>query len=75
MSIYSSMGGPLWALASAAQRRSKAMSTDPESLLTVVGVAVAVLVGFFVLVAIVKRFLFICGPQEILVFSGRSGLF
>jgi flotillin len=48
------------------------MSTDVDSLITVLVAAVAVLVGFFIVIAIVKRFLFICGPQEILVFSGRS---
>ncbi len=48
------------------------MASDPESLITVLVAAIAVLVGFFILIAIVKRFLFICGPQEILVFSGRQ---
>ena len=47
------------------------MSADPESLITVVGIGIGVVVGFLVLLAIVKKFLFICGPNEILVFSGR----
>lgn len=48
------------------------MSSDPESLLAVLGGAVGVIIGFFVLVAIIRRFLFICGPHEIVVFSGRA---
>ena len=43
---------------------------DPDVLAAVGALAGAVVVGFIVLIAIIKRFLFICGPHEILVFSG-----
>jgi len=43
-----------------------------DALLGTLGSAGGVIVGFLVLVAIIRRFLFICGPNEILVFSGRA---
>lgn len=43
-----------------------------DSLIQVLMAAVGVIVGFIVLVGIIKRFLFVCGPHEILVFSGRA---
>ncbi|MFO0755611.1 MAG: SPFH domain-containing protein [Byssovorax sp.] len=43
-----------------------------ESVLPVLFGAVGVVVLFFVVVAIVRKFLFICRPNEILVFSGRK---
>ncbi|HEX7602734.1 MAG TPA: SPFH domain-containing protein [Polyangiaceae bacterium] len=36
------------------------------------GVAIAVLLGLIVFVFLLSRFLYICGPHEILVFSGRK---
>jgi len=36
------------------------------------GVAIAVLLGLMVFVFLLSRFLYICGPHEILVFSGRK---
>src|SRR5262245_32448815 len=65
-------GGGLFALA-AVQRRGAAISPgDIEGLTAVLLGAGGVLVAFIILIALVKRFLFICGPQEILVFSGRK---
>lgn len=43
---------------------------DPDVLVAVAAGAGAVVVGFIILIALIKRFLFICGPHEILVFSG-----
>jgi flotillin len=43
-----------------------------DSLIQVLLAAVGVIIGFVVLVGIIKRFLFVCGPHEILVFSGRA---
>jgi flotillin len=65
------LGETLFALAGAA-RRSQSVADDPESLLAVLGVAAALVVAFLILIGIIKRFLFICGPHEILVFSGRT---
>jgi flotillin len=64
--------GWLLALASAMQRRPRAEDTGAEEAFMVLGAAVALVVLFFILVAILKRFLFICGPHEVLVFSGRK---
>jgi len=73
MSIHSRVGEPLLALAAAAGKRSRGMDcSDPEMLITFVGLAIGVVIGFIVLIAIIKRFLFICGPHEILVFSGSG---
>jgi flotillin len=67
-------GGGLFALA-AVQRRGSAISPgDIEGLTAVLLGAGGVLVAFIILLALVKRFLFICGPQEILVFSGRKNV-
>ena len=61
-----SRGRELFA-SSGAQLSSAADSGDLMGVLIGAGALVA---GFIVLVAVVKRFLFICGPHEILVFSG-----
>jgi len=47
-------------------------ASDLDALMGTLVSAGGVVLGFIVLVAIVRRFLFICGPNEILVFSGRS---
>lgn len=62
--------GWLFALASAAQRVPKS-SSDAEGIFTVLLAAAGVVVGFIILVAILKRFLYICGPHEVIVFAGR----
>jgi flotillin len=64
--------GVLLALASAQQRHPRVEDSGPEGVFMVLGAAVAIVVLFFVLVAILRRFLFICGPHEVLVFSGRK---
>src|SRR5690606_10875901 len=43
-----------------------------DSMIQVLVAAVAVIVGFLILVGIIKKLLFVCGPHEILVFSGRK---
>jgi flotillin len=62
----------LLALAGAMQRRPGGNSSEFGGVLFVLGAAVAVVVLFLILVAILKRFLYICGPQEVLVFAGRK---
>ena len=62
----------LLAFASFEQRRPRTESSDAEGVFVVLGAAVGFVVLFFILVAIIKRFLFICGPQEVLVFAGRK---
>ncbi len=47
-------------------------ASDMDALLGTLGSAGGVIVGFLILVGIIRRFLFICGPNEILVFSGRA---
>jgi flotillin len=49
-----------------------AAANDMSSLFEVLLGAVFVVIGFMLLVAVIKRFLFVCGPHEILVFSGRA---
>jgi len=71
MFLNAGMGEPLLALAAAA-KRSRSATADPELLLTVAVAAVAFVVAFTLLIVLIKRFLFICGPHEILVFSGRT---
>jgi len=73
MTAFAALGESLLASAAAAAKRSQfGGSVDPETLVSVLIAAGGVVVGFIVLIAIIKRFLFICGPHEILVFSGRS---
>ncbi|MFP6686134.1 MAG: SPFH domain-containing protein [Polyangiaceae bacterium] len=60
------------ALASAARRRKGSVGVDPEELLAVMMIAGGCVIAFILLVAVLKKFLFICGPHEILVFSGRK---
>ena len=43
-----------------------------ETFFLAVGAAVMVLIGVFVLIGILKQFMFICRPNELLVFSGRT---
>lgn len=43
--------------------------------MTVLGAAAAVVVAFIILIIIIKRFLYICGPHEVLVFAGRKQRF
>ncbi len=43
---------------------------DPDVLVAVAAAAGAVVVGFILLIGVIKQLLFICGPHEILVFSG-----
>lgn len=38
----------------------------------VIGASVAILIAFFIFIKIVKAFLFVCAPNQMLVFSGRS---
>src|SRR5579862_5827155 len=48
------------------------MGTDPALLAVWLGLGVAVVLALLVFSFIVSRFLFICAPSEILVFSGRK---
>jgi len=64
--------GLLLAFVSAEQRRPRAEDSGAEEAFMVLGAAVAIVVLFFIFVAILRRFLFICGPHEVLVFSGRK---
>ncbi|MHC4831848.1 MAG: SPFH domain-containing protein, partial [Planctomycetota bacterium] len=48
------------------------LAADNGLLLTVAIGAVACLAGFMGLVWVIKQFLFICRPDEVLVFSGRD---
>lgn len=45
---------------------------DPDKLQQVLTIAGPVVIGMFVLMAIIKKFLYICEPNEILIFSGRN---
>jgi flotillin len=63
-------GGPLLALSVAAQRAQVSYG-GMDDLVTAIGLGVGALFLFIVVIAIVRRFLFICGPHEILVISGR----
>jgi flotillin len=49
-----------------------AIGEDPEALLTVLGLGAVLVFGFLLFIALIRRFLFICGPHEIVVFSGRQ---
>ncbi len=64
--------GVLTALASVAAKKSSKADAEVTTALMVGGIAIGCVVVFFILIAIIKRFLFICGPQEVLVFSGRK---
>lgn len=59
-----------------AQRRPEPGGLNPTSsvadAVVVLGAAVGVVIAFAVLVVILQRFLFICRPNEILIFSGRK---
>jgi flotillin len=43
---------------------------DPDVLVAVAALGGGVVVGFIFMIAVLKKLLFICGPHEILVFSG-----
>lgn len=43
-----------------------------ETFFMAVSAAVMILIGVFVLIGILKQFMFICRPNELLVFSGRT---
>ena len=45
---------------------------DLDTALIVLGGAVGVIVLFLLVVLLIRRFLYICGPDQILVFSGRK---
>lgn len=64
------------ALLLVAKPRPEPGGLDPTASLAdavvVLGAAVGVVVAFAVLVVILQRFLFICRPNEILIFSGRK---
>ena len=49
-----------------------AAAGDMEIFFTVVGVSVALLIGVVVLIQVIKQFMFISRPNELLVFSGRT---
>jgi len=73
MSMHEFMGA-VTVLASAAQRRARGSSVDDELMaaLTMLGAAVGFVILFAIAVLVIKRFLFVCGPHEVLVFSGRK---
>ncbi len=48
------------------------LGIDPADLAMAVGIGVAAVLGLLILTFIISRFLYICGPHEILVFSGRK---
>ncbi len=48
------------------------LGIDPADLMLGVGIAVGVIVGVLLLTFIISRFLYICTPDEILIFSGRK---
>ncbi|CAN5355207.1 hypothetical protein BH09MYX1_BH09MYX1_34920 [soil metagenome] len=45
---------------------------DPSEIFGAIGIGVGVVLALFLLAFIISRFLYICGPDEILVFSGRK---
>ena len=51
---------------------ARGAAMDPSALIGVLIGAGAVVFGLVLVVALIKRFLFICGPHEIVVFSGRA---
>jgi flotillin len=70
MTFHTFLGEPLLTLSVAAQRRGVSYG-GMDDFVVAVALGVGVLFLFIVVIAVVRRFLFICGPQEILVFSGR----
>src|SRR5262245_62946139 len=48
------------------------MVNDTQAVTTVLSVATGLVFAFVLLILTLRRFLFICRPNEILVFSGRS---
>ena len=59
-------------LMNAAQRGRADVPIDPETLAMVLGSGVGVVLLIVGALLIVKKLLFVCGPHEILVFSGRA---
>lgn len=49
-----------------------AAGDDMQMFFSVVGLSVAALFGVLLIIAVVKQFMFICRPNELLVFSGRD---
>jgi len=62
------------AIQRSSRRPSSSFTGDPDldTIAAVVFGAAIVVVGFGVLLLVLKQFLFVCRPNEILVFSGRS---
>ncbi len=48
------------------------LGTDSAEVMLAIGIAVAVILGLMMLMFVVSRFLYICAPNEILIFSGRK---
>ncbi len=48
------------------------LGIDPADLTLGVGIAVAIILSLFILTFVISRFLYICTPDEILIFSGRK---
>jgi len=59
-------------LLNAAQRGRADVPMDPETLAMVLGSGVGVVLVIVGVLLVVKKLLFVCGPHEILVFSGRA---
>jgi flotillin len=57
---------------SAAQRGKADVPMDPETLAMVLGSGVGVVLLIVGALLVIKKLLFVCGPHEILVFSGRA---
>ncbi len=72
MTLIDFSAQPLLATAAMAQRVGRSAAPDPSDLISVLIAAGGFVAGFVILLVIVKRFLFVCGPHEILVFSGRT---
>lgn len=72
MSFYAAVG--LFSALFGAELARPARGSDGgvEGIMMVLGAAAAVVVGFIILIIIIKRFLYICGPHEVLVFAGRK---
>jgi hypothetical protein len=49
---------------------TSADAPEVQQLFVVVGVALAVAVGLLVFLALLRRFLFVCRPNELLVIAG-----
>lgn len=72
MSVYAAVGLGSALASSAAQQQMQDLGEGSTGLVTVLGGAIGLVVAFIVLIVIIKRFLYICGPHEVLVFAGRK---